>query len=64
MKRNLFQEILGGFEALAKQRVGDASLKAIEAVTEPTPTLSSANVKSAPPKSGNHLASGADVSEE
>jgi hypothetical protein len=26
MKRNLFQEILGGFEALAKQRAGEVSL--------------------------------------
>jgi hypothetical protein len=64
MERNLFQEIADGFEALAKQRVGEASIKAIEAVTEPTSTLSSVNVKSVSPKNGNYLASGADVSEE
>lgn len=45
MKRNLFAEISEGFDALAKQRAGKATLRTVEVVAKPAPEVDALALK-------------------
>ena len=43
MKRRLFAEITEGFDALAKQRAGKATLRSVEVSVKSTPEVTAVN---------------------